>query len=502
MHRMCFDDASWEKSEEVSDSFAIQFLSPDVLRPVGGFLVRHHSPDDPEQFSILQKGAFNISLQMEYENGSSAVMRFPLPGAAMFPEEKVKNEVAVMRYIQDRTSIPVPFVLHWGAKTESPLELGPFVLMEYIEHDTNMYDALNIPGCPRAERGILDPDISEEKLETLYGEVANILLQFSTLSLPRIASLDQIDDFTWEVTRRPLSMSMNELIRLGSLPQSKLPCTTFDTASSYFEALAELHISHLANQRNDAIDSADDCRRKFIARRLFLKLAREGRLTGKQSRFENGPFKLWCDDFRPANILLNQDLKIAGVVGWEYTYAAPVEFSHAPPWWLLIEKPEYWPSGLEGWCTEYERRLGTFLRAMIVQEDKAIKQGQLAEEQRLSGPMRDSWESGDFWIVYAARNNFAFDAIFWEKIDGRFFGSSSCSVEDVWRERLYLLTGGEKEEMEELVALKVGEMGSRVLAWDPDEYTLSYIEKAKTDTLKEEDRVDDCTGQGGSENQL
>jgi hypothetical protein len=207
---------------------------------------------------------------------------------------------------------------------------------------------------------------------------------------------------------------MNELLRLGSLPQSKLPSTSFNTASSYFEFLAELHISHLANQRNDAIDSADDCRRKFVARHLFLQLAQSHRLTEKSSRYEHGPFDLWCDDFRPGNVLLDQSLKIAGVVDWEFAYAAPVEFSHAPPWWLLIEKPEYWKEGLENWCREYERRLQAFLRAMIHREDEEIKKGRLKECQRLSSQMRKSWESGDFWIAYAARNNFAFDAIYWE----------------------------------------------------------------------------------------
>lgn len=57
--------------------------------------------------------------------------------------------------------------------------------------------------------------------------------------------------------------------------------------------------------------------------------------------FEEGPFKIWCDGFRPANVLLKENLQIASVVDWEFTYAAPIDFSHAPPWWLLIEKPEF-----------------------------------------------------------------------------------------------------------------------------------------------------------------
>jgi hypothetical protein len=78
-----------------------------------------------------------------------------------------------------------------------------------------------------------------------------------------------------------MSMNMNELIRLGSLPWSKLPDlhTSSNTAYSYLEALADLNIKHLIHQRNNAVESADDCRRKFVARKLFRKLAKDKRLT-------------------------------------------------------------------------------------------------------------------------------------------------------------------------------------------------------------------------------
>ncbi|GIJ89302.1 hypothetical protein Asppvi_008239 [Aspergillus pseudoviridinutans] len=203
--RLRYDDVAWEKSEAIVDGWIRQFLEAEVLRTVGTFLVRHHRPGDAVEFSFLEKGAYNVCFQMKYKHANTAVIRFPQPGAAIFPEEKVRNEVATMRYIGDQTSIP----------------------------------------------------------------------------------------------------------------------------------------------RNDAIDSAEDCRRKLVARYLFCKLAREHRLTERLASFDKGPFKLWCDDFRPANILMNEELKIVGVVDWEFAYAAPVEFSFGPPWWLLIEKPEYWPRGLD-----------------------------------------------------------------------------------------------------------------------------------------------------------
>ena len=178
---------------------------------------------------------------------------------------------------------------------------------------------------------------------------------------------------------------MNELVRLGTVPRSKLPTTPFETASSYFEALAELHIWHLINQRNDAVNSADASRRKFVARFFFRDLVRDPSLRTKLIYYENGPFPIWCDDLRSANVLVNEDLRITGVLGvldWEFTYAAPVEFVNAPPWWLLLDKPDYWIKDLDDWCLEYEKRLETFLEVM--RDEETSRNEQQAGGQQLS----------------------------------------------------------------------------------------------------------------------
>ncbi|CAG8139038.1 unnamed protein product [Penicillium olsonii] len=478
--RMRYDAAAWETSDRVADAWALYILNQDIFQDIGNFLLKHHHATDPVEFTILETGAFNTALQMNFERTRAAIIRFPLPGAIMFPEEKVRNEVSTMRFIADKTTIPIPFIIHSGGKKDSPSELGPFIIMEYIDHHANMIDILKKPGRPTKERVTLDPDIIRAKLKTLYKELPKVLVSLSRLSQDKIGSFCQADDFTWEVACRSLSLHMNELVRLGTLPQSKLPATTFDTASSYFEALAELHVSHLTSQRNDAVHSIEDCQRKFVARFLFRKLIRDPHLKAQWISFVNGPFPIWCDDFRPGNVLVDIDLNITGVVDWEFTYTAPVEFTHAPPWWLLLEKPEYWSRGLDDWCIEYEKRLQIYLEAMVEHEEDVIRKGQLAESKRLSSAMRRSWETGDFWIMYAARNNFAFDAIYWQKIDRRFFGSTACEgvdVCDIWKGRLHLLEPEEQKFMQEHVDTKIQEMkAGQVLAWDPDEYTLEYME--------------------------
>lgn len=50
------------------------------------------------------------------------------------------------------------------------------------------------------------------------------------------------------------------------------------------------------------------------------------------SEFELGPFRLWCDDFRPVDFMVDKNYKITPVIDWEFTYAAPVKFSFIPPW--------------------------------------------------------------------------------------------------------------------------------------------------------------------------
>ncbi|OQE20250.1 hypothetical protein PENFLA_c017G02512 [Penicillium flavigenum] len=340
-----------------------------------------------------------------------------------------------MRYSGEKTSIPVPLVLHWRWDLS-------------LSWDTSSMT----PACTTCSYfQSVQLRKGEGTLKTLYGELAGVLLQLSKPSFSRIGSPSQVGELTWEVTSCALSIDSNELVRVGSLPQSKLPSpeTPFTTASSYFEAIAEIYIAHLTHQRNDAIESADDCRRKFVARYLFRKLARGRKLTQRWIAFDKGPFKIWCDDLRPTNVLLNKVLKIAGVVDWEFTYTAPIEFTYAPPWWLLIERLEYWPQGLDDWTDMFDRRFQTFLQAMIDCENATS----VKEEERLSGPMRESWESCDFWIVYAARKSNAFDSTYWNKIDQRFFGQTD-NVEDAWRERLDLLSGEEKDEMEKLVAEK------------------------------------------------
>ncbi|KAK3173926.1 hypothetical protein K4F52_010365 [Lecanicillium sp. MT-2017a] len=413
-----------------------------------------------------QAGSYNLVHVMEFDNGYHAVFRHPNKGSSMFPNEKTRNEVNVMRLVADRTTIPVACVKcaklrgdpkEKGTETLDTDDLRPFILMDHLRSDGDMGQALNTPGFNIEDRQVLDPEIEIDKLAKQYGLAAKCLLDLSRLEFDAIGSPEMIDD-KWTVTRRPLTRQMNELVATGACKRRDLPLTVFTSTKKYFVRLAQLHHDHLVHQQNNAISSELDCMRKYVARLLFRKMMDERAPSGDVS--DTGPFKLWCDDFRPTNILLSGD-EIAGVIDWEFTYAAPPEFSFAPPWWLLLKRPEEWAAGWKDraagwmdWSKQYEVRLVTFLAAMEKAEEVAITSGRLTEEQRLSPKMRQSWENGDFWVMYALQTECAFDDVFWLYIFPRLCGPIE-SAEAAWEKAQSLLSEQEMQGMQSFVSDKM-----------------------------------------------
>lgn len=301
---MKFDDVAWDRADELFAEWKKKIFNEDIQRKIGSMIIKHRRGVPVELFPP-KMGGFNLIFRMVFIDGGSAVIRFPVPGSSAIREEKVRREVSVMRFLERHTNIRIPPVLHYGMTEGSPAGLGPFIVMEYTEHDSDICDALNDPRLSTEDRPILDPNISVERLKSVYGRMADIILQMAKQSFAEIGSItnneeDEFDDL-WTATDRPLTNNMNELVQLGNFPTHLLPQpgTTYNTSSSYFLALAEMHMNHLSMQRNDAVESTEHCRQKYIARCLFRKLARETRLCS-----DNTSFKLFCDDFRPANVFI------------------------------------------------------------------------------------------------------------------------------------------------------------------------------------------------------
>lgn len=188
-------------------------------------------------------------------------------------------------------------------------------------------------------------------------------------------------------------------------------------------------------------------------------------------------FPLWGDDFRAGNILLTGSDEIAALIDWEYAYVGPMQFILDPPWWLLLETAEMWSSGIDEWREIYDMRLKTWLYAMKKAEAEMTEPNPLPAP--LSTYMRESWETGRFFLSYGARKSWAFDTMYWKFLDERFFGDRESGVpkKDLWKTRVHLLTEEERAAMDPFVERKMAESKERrIVDWDPAEARQRFSE--------------------------
>lgn len=110
-----YDDVAWAISTQIwKDWPELLRLNGDIYNDIGIILSEEFSDLEWESFEYLSTGGFNVCFKMYFINDFASVIRFPIPGAVMFPEEKVRNEVSAMQFILEGSSdtmpIPVPSI--------------------------------------------------------------------------------------------------------------------------------------------------------------------------------------------------------------------------------------------------------------------------------------------------------------------------------------------------------------------------------------------------------
>lgn len=386
------------------------------------------------EYEYLSLGSFNCCYRLK---GLHSIIRFPIFSKSAFRYEKTNDECMIMTYVSRCTSIPVPKLL-----AAESCDLGPYMVLSFVD-GTRLSDHLKANSDP-GEPIMLQQDINTATLAQAYRNMARVLVELSRCQFSRIGAVGQDESGNWCVKKRPVTLNMNQIVSCGNYPPNALPQQSFATANAYFTALAETHISHLRTQRNDAVADEVDCRKKYVARHLFLKIARNF-----STKYDNGPFPLYCDDFRPTNVIVDSDLNIRGVIDWEYCYAAPAELTYCSPWWLLLKHPDDW-TDLRAFFQEYLPRHKLFIQVLQDEENEMIQRGDISEHQRLSTGMVQSLENGHFWFCLAATSSYGFDEIYWEFIDPLYYGKFT-SVED----RISLLSKQEQDDLEPFVQLKM-----------------------------------------------
>jgi aminoglycoside phosphotransferase (APT) family kinase protein len=115
-------------------------------------------------------GSYNLCFQIRFEGGrEDMLLRFPIHGVVMNPQKKVEDEALVMRFIKEKTEIPIPNYYTHGIASGEFDGLGPFILIEFIPGQR--LDELLCSGDE------FKPIVTEPQLNKVYEQIATIYLQ-------------------------------------------------------------------------------------------------------------------------------------------------------------------------------------------------------------------------------------------------------------------------------------------------------------------------------------
>jgi hypothetical protein len=435
-----YDDIKKQDADDERIAFARKLL--DTADDVISFVDQRLGWNGETCYDGILGGSFNLSLKLNRGlTDECVVIRFPAPKKVheAWREEKVRNEVQVMSYLREHTSIPVPRIRFWGSEKESPRKLGPFIVMDYI-HGENLGQFLAPPTDDLGELVFLDPNFDEAKLDVIYDQLAGFMLELWHCQFPRIGAISK-DAATgkWDVTSRPFTYDMNEVVTVGGCSAEHFAkvTTPFQRASDYFNMCADHFKLHLEEQRNIAGLSKDEAWSQYVARHCYPKLiATHGNVD------DTGPCRLFCDDLRPTNMLIDPDtLRIVAVFDFEFTNAMPAQYIQDVPWWLLLQNPAEWlrESTLDEFLRRFEPKKEQFIRAVERVEAKASASPGVGEQQ-LSSHMRESWDSGRFFFNLATRCSFDVDDFYWHTLHREGMGeamldSATLSEKEAFLER-------------------------------------------------------------------
>ncbi|KAG5775173.1 hypothetical protein H9Q73_011159 [Fusarium xylarioides] len=221
---------------------------------------------------------------------------------------------------------------------------------------------------------IMRQDVSENVVETIFRQMVDFLLQLQKLDFSCIGSLAsgfEADSggFSAMVYSRPLTKKSHDFLLDGGV--------------------------------DVFVDDEHDAREKYIYFNVMKSLVSRHVLPNQ----DTGPFKLICDDLQPTNMIVNneQDLKIIGVLDWEWSYAAPAQLV-STPWWLLIESPNVW-SYIDKRLDRFNRLLELYSRILAEEEPKILGEG-FDEDRKPSTMLQACEEDGRQWFHMILRRGF------------------------------------------------------------------------------------------------
>lgn len=158
-------------------------------------------------------GSYNVGQKFAFDDGTIWFLRLPHVRniSPEYADEKVAMEVEALHLIREKTSIPVPEIYAWGLAAENQLDLGPFILMSFID-GVCLRDVVSSEDDSR----LLGEHVPDSDVEYIYRQMADFMLQLFKIDFNRIGSFPT-PKTGFNAPARPLTWKVHEILRLGGV---------------------------------------------------------------------------------------------------------------------------------------------------------------------------------------------------------------------------------------------------------------------------------------------
>ncbi|EFX02076.1 hypothetical protein CMQ_2125 [Grosmannia clavigera kw1407] len=336
--QMTEQEVSWPPTNEQDAEAKQAFVDAIDPAAVCGLASRLGGGRACRTFQEPARGSFNVCFFVELAATDGAaetrwVVRVPIGPALHDVRAKVESEVATMRYVASKTTIPVTRVhghghdVALGRSPDDEARQCSFLVVDFVA------------GEPLDLAAFLDDTPARQ--HRLYSQLLDVLAQLRGLTFATGGSLMPGPDAGPEADPivGPLQCTgYNELQRLTrGHTSTSTTLGPYRTAADF--VLAQLHVlqaafdvpmasASLANLRMEAFALHD------LRGRLVDVLDQQGH------EHDHHTFVLAHTDLRWSNIIVDEHLTIRGIIDWEWSAAVPLLFFQ-PPTWLAGPSPCY-----------------------------------------------------------------------------------------------------------------------------------------------------------------
>ena len=303
------------------------------LARCGRVLKRHlkrWNQKPPCEVEQLMGGSYNrvigINIPETYETSSdidrSFILRIPRENDA-----RPDRYMAILNYVRNFSSIPVPEVVHTDYTADNPLGY-PYVIQT------------RVPG--RSLASIWDPDLSVEQRCSVALDLAKMLGKLQKVTGPgpgMIEAHERVAKGLLRTTILPYELQTNH----GVVDDAEIyPQYTGNDPSLFDFFMSQINRWRALLLAPPKAERRHDWREQWECWRRVIVAAEEMNMMGL---LRDNTYSLCHLDLYARNIMAEiQDdstVKITGYVDWDSAIFAPSFVGCAPPFWLWYEDPAY-----------------------------------------------------------------------------------------------------------------------------------------------------------------